>query len=229
MDTELQSTRAQFSEVTASAPSTAGHVNKVHYLSSPSSAHDLDTPRGAEYIGGDGIPTGAWASGLFDCFDNLMPNCFMVTFCPCVALAQLTTRLGISSYKVALSLLLLAALVQLAMIVLALATAKEGHNAYNKTYTYPSDPHDKEVNGVYLVIALALQGLLIGYIWRLRVRTRSRFQLPGSALTDCISSWFCSCCAIAQLRTHVRCYQPGSCTLAAPDVLQAYPGKSYAV
>ncbi|OWZ21757.1 PLAC8 motif-containing proteins Hypothetical protein [Phytophthora megakarya] len=201
-----QSTRAQFTQVTT--PGDLAQVNTVNHLPSPSMALELDTPRTMEVVAGDGIPTGAWAAGLFDCFDNLMPNCFMVTFCPCVALAQLSTRLGVASYKVMLSLLLFVTAVELTTFTLIWATA---------------------ANGTFVIITLIVQMLLFVYIWQLRSKMRMRFQLPGNAATDCLSSWFCSCCTVAQLRTHVRCYQPGNCAFGAPDVLQAYPGKSYAV
>lgn len=223
-DMDPKSTRAQFTQVTTPGDLAPMHVNRVNHLPSPSIALELDTPRTVEVVAGDGIPTGAWAAGLFDCFDNLTPNCFMVTFCPCVALAQLSTRLGVASYRVVLSLLLFVTAVELTMFMLIWTTADEDDDSSDEYYS-----NDKAVNGTFVVITLIVQMLLFVYIWQLRTKTRTQFQLPGNAATDCLSSWFCSCCTVAQLRTHVRSYQPGSCTFGAPDVLQAYPGKSYAV
>ncbi|RMX63057.1 hypothetical protein DD238_007081 [Peronospora effusa] len=216
------SSHADFMEMTTPSDAVPKYVNNVNHMPSPSMALDLDTPRTVEVVTSDGIPTGAWASGLFDCFDNLMPNCFMVTFCPCVAIAQLSTRLGVASYRVILSLLLFVMTMELTTFGFVWTTGDD----------YDHDTNDdvlKVANSAFVLITLIIQMLLFVYIWLLRSKTRKLFQLPGNAMTDCLSSWFCSCCTVAQLRTHVRCYQPGSCTFRAPDVLQAYPGKSYAV
>ncbi|CAH0516306.1 unnamed protein product [Peronospora belbahrii] len=217
------STRAEFAQVTTPGMLAPMYVNNVNHLPSPSKVLELDTPRTVEMVPGDGIPTGAWASGLFDCFDNLVPNCFMVTFCPCVALAQLSTRLGIASYRVILSLLIFVMAVELLMFALIWTTPHEndGHDS--------NEGYEQLADDTFVVITVLVQMLLLVYIWQLRTKTRAQFQLPGNAVTDCVSSFFCSCCTLAQLRTHVRSYQPGSCSFRAPDVLQAYPGKSYAV
>ncbi|KAG7390756.1 hypothetical protein PHYPSEUDO_006875 [Phytophthora pseudosyringae] len=232
-DMDPKSTRAQFTQLPTPGELAPAHVSPVNHVPSPSMALEMDTPRTVEFVAGDGIPTGAWAAGLFDCLENLTPNCFMVTFCPCVALAQLSTRLGVASYKVALSLLLFVTAVELVMFTLIWATAEDDDDSsdeyYSYNWTHRNGSHDREVDGTFVVITLFMQMLLCAYIWQLRFKTRTRFQLPGNAATDCLSSWFCSCCTVAQLRTHVRSYQPGSCTFGAPDVLQAYPGKSYAV
>lgn len=182
---------------------------------------------------GAGIPTGAWAAGLFDCLDNMMPNCFMVTLCPCVALAQLSTRLGVASYRLVLGLLLLVTALEITSFALVWTMSDDDDDSSDGSYYFYGWEHSGHsgnavANGTFAVLTLLVQMLLFVYIWQLRVKTRTRFQLPGNAATDCLSSWFCSCCTVAQLRTHLRCYQPGDCSWG-PDVLQAYPGKSYAV
>jgi len=213
-DMDPKSTRAQFTEVITPGELRSTHVN---HLPSPSVALELDTPRNVEMVAGDGVPTGAWAAGLFDCFDNL----------PCVALAQLSTRLGVASYRVVLSLLLFVTVLELTMFTLIWTSTD--HDTYYYSWEGRNYHHHDVANGTFAIITILVQILLFVYIWQLRSKTRARFQLPGSTATDCLSSWFCSCCTVAQLRTHVRCYQPGSCAFGAPDVLQAYPGKSYAV
>ncbi|KAG6619539.1 uncharacterized protein IUM83_18938 [Phytophthora cinnamomi] len=229
-DMDPQSTRAQFTKVATPGEPDAKCVN--NHLPSPSMALELDTPRAMEVVAGNGIPTGAWAAGLFDCFDNLMPNCCMVTLCPCVALAQLSTRLGVASYRLILGLLLLVTAVELTMFAIVSTTDYEDSSDGSGSgyYYYAWEHRDRSLAySSFVVITLLVQMLLFVYIWQLRIKTRTRFQLPGNAASDCLSSWFCSCCSVAQLRTHVRCYQPGDCSFGAPDVLQAYPGKSYAV
>ena len=39
-----------------------------------------------------GIPTGEWSSGMFDCFQNLVPSCILSFFCPCIMWAQIVVR-----------------------------------------------------------------------------------------------------------------------------------------
>ncbi|TDH72434.1 hypothetical protein CCR75_004448 [Bremia lactucae] len=226
---DLQSTRAHFMQVSTSTNSTLNHASEVSHILSPPSALNLSTPRVPDFIAGDGILIGAWASGLFDCFGNVMPNCIMVSFCPFVALAQLSTRLGAVSYTLVLSLLLCAASMQLLMLTVAWNTAGSYYESTDKLDSGFNKTHGEGSNGFFVIVAIVLQMMLFNYIWHLRVKTRRRFQLPGSAVTDCLSSWCCSCCTVDQLRTHVRCYEPGKFTFKAPDVLQAYPGKTCAV
>eukprot|EP00644_Phytophthora_capsici_P004725 jgi/Phyca11/110914/e_gw1.19.616.1 len=45
---------------------------------------------------------GSWLVGLCGCCTDVIPNCCMVTFCPCVSLAQISTRLGVTSYCIGL-------------------------------------------------------------------------------------------------------------------------------
>ncbi|CAH0477630.1 unnamed protein product [Peronospora belbahrii] len=45
------------------------------------------------------IKIGEWETSLcFGCFKHCVPNCCMVTFCPCVTQAQISSRLGMASY-----------------------------------------------------------------------------------------------------------------------------------
>lgn len=44
-----------------------------------------------------GITTGKWEIGFCGCFKDVVPNCCMVSFCPCVTFAQITVRLGTGS------------------------------------------------------------------------------------------------------------------------------------
>ncbi|KAG2865139.1 hypothetical protein PC113_g3948 [Phytophthora cactorum] len=43
------------------------------------------------------LMTGSWLVGLCGCCTDLIPNCCMVTFCPCISLAQISKRLGVTS------------------------------------------------------------------------------------------------------------------------------------
>lgn len=39
-----------------------------------------------------GIPTGAWSSSLFGCFNNVIPSCVLSFFCPCIMWGQIVVR-----------------------------------------------------------------------------------------------------------------------------------------
>ncbi|RLN45198.1 hypothetical protein BBJ29_010043 [Phytophthora kernoviae] len=50
----------------------------------------------------DEFTRGQWAVGFWDCFTDLMPNCFMVTCCSCISMAQISARLGVTTFSTAL-------------------------------------------------------------------------------------------------------------------------------
>lgn len=106
-----------------------------------------------------------------------MPNCLMVTFCPCVSLAQVLSRLGMMNFTTAL-------LMSLLLGALAAFTGGIG----------------------YIVFAI--------WIWSARSKTRERFQIPGGSCEDYCAACCCGCCALAQIATHIKSYQAGSCSFA---------------
>ncbi len=69
---------------------------------------------------------------------------------------------------------------------------------------------------------MAVSLLVFLAFWQLRTKVREKFQLPGSPLEDLCVLCFCSCCALAQMATHVKSYKPGSCDFGPPDELPAY-------
>ncbi|KAF4043687.1 PLAC8 family [Phytophthora infestans] len=50
---------------------------------------------------------GKWEVGFCDCFKHCVPNCLMTSCCPCVTLAQISSRLGMMPFKFALLLSIL--------------------------------------------------------------------------------------------------------------------------
>ncbi|RLN88114.1 hypothetical protein BBJ28_00015769 [Nothophytophthora sp. Chile5] len=232
-DMDPKSTRAQFTKVVTPGDSTeVPYAVKVNHLPSPAGAMDLDTPRTMDVVRGDGIPSGAWAAGLFDCFQHCVPNCLMVTFCPCVALAQVSARLGVASFGLALGVLLLLMVVELVMFIFiwtseshSISSEDEGY--YNYGWQHhghsSSSSSDTTVNGTFVAITLLVQVLVFLFIWQLRAKARSWFQLPGNVMTDCLSSWFCPCCTVAQLATHLPAIAPNALKEDEPNSsLQKY-------
>lgn len=128
---------------------------------------------------GDYIKTGEWEEGLCGCCSSCVPNCCMVSFCPCVSVAQVAKRLRIAPYIVAL-----------------LAS--------------------------FLSIFAGVGILHCIFVWQLRSKTRDLFQIPGSCCGDCCAATFCSCCALAQVASHVKSYEPGACDFGPPDTLPGF-------
>lgn len=124
----------------------------------------------------DEIRTGAWDADICGCCTHVVPNCCMVTFCPCVSMAQIAKRLGIASY----------------------------------------------IEGLLGSFLLIYFGLGCFCVWHLRATARDKFQLPGSCCEDCFVSVCCSCCATAQLATHVKSYKPGDCSFGEPSTLPGF-------
>ncbi|EQC25046.1 hypothetical protein SDRG_17067, partial [Saprolegnia diclina VS20] len=45
---------------------------------------------------------GEWTVGIFGCFTDVIPNCCMAFWCPCVSLAQIVHRIGLGAYTTGL-------------------------------------------------------------------------------------------------------------------------------
>ncbi|EEY54307.1 PLAC8 family protein [Phytophthora infestans T30-4] len=145
-----------------------------------------------------GVMVGAWSVDFWGCCDILIPNCCMVTFCPCVSLAQISARLGVAPYRRVLVIFLL----------LTLAEVIAG------------------LNPVQSWTITIVRAIFFAYIWHLRQTTRRLFQIPGGPCGDCWSSFCCSCCTMAQIATHIKSYKPGDCSFGPLDVLPPYTGQT---
>lgn len=98
---------------------------------------------------------------------------------------------------------------------------------YNKaTNTYTINPYVGSTAGhsglVFALLMTAGQLVFRVMIWQARKKACQRFQIPGSFIGDGCATYFCSCCAIAQLATHVKSYTPGACNIMPPDVLPPF-------
>lgn len=49
-----------------------------------------------------------------------------------------------------------------------------------------------------------------------------RFRIRGSSFGDCEVATCCSCCALAQVATHIKSYKPGSYSFGPPDTLLGF-------
>ena len=141
----------------------------------------------------NGLTTGVWSAGLFSCCDSIVPNCCMSFCCPCFSLAQITSRLGLYGFY--------PTLIFFAILYVVTGVAESAKIIW--------------LGGIsWMVIFIAL--------FALRSQFRKIFALPGSCCGDCCASFFCSCCTIAQMATHAKSYEKGSCQFGPPATLPGY-------
>uniref|UniRef100_K3X1J1 Uncharacterized protein n=1 Tax=Globisporangium ultimum (strain ATCC 200006 / CBS 805.95 / DAOM BR144) TaxID=431595 RepID=K3X1J1_GLOUD len=202
----------------------------------------------------NGIRVAVWGTDFFNCFQNLVPNCCMATFCPCVSLARITSRLSLYRYKNVLCGLLAVAIVQVLILIVTFAqvhgsdrsamalsekdprykpwlTQSEAKSAHASTdsdddsYDHDRSFHD-DISSLaaspWGVFSIVLSFVYILTAWKLRMKIRERFQIPGSWLGDLLLSCFFPVCSIAQMSTHVKSYKPRKCDFGPTDVLPAY-------
>ncbi|GMF17964.1 unnamed protein product [Phytophthora lilii] len=181
-------------------------------------AHAPNTPV-QPGLNDQGVMVGAWSADFWGCCDMLIPNCCMVTFCPCVSLAQISERLGVAPYR---RTLVIFVLLVAAEIVAALYPSSSS-GWYRSSSRY-SDDDDRRSNPVQSWIITIVRAIFFVYIWHLRQTTRRLYHIPGGPCGDCWASCCCSCCAIAQIATHIKSYKPGDCGFGPPDVLPPYTG-----
>ncbi|OQR86103.1 hypothetical protein ACHHYP_10971 [Achlya hypogyna] len=145
----------------------------------------------------NGIVTGRWKISIFGCFDTCVPNTIMVTFCPCVTIAQVTTRIG--AYGTYLHVLLAAFFVYIWYLISCFVKAS----------------WLRSISGI-------LGFLMFLFLWHLRYKVRVMFRIPSTLFEDALCSLFCSCCSLAQIATHVEAYTPGECAFEARATLPGY-------
>jgi len=121
----------------------------------------------------------------------------MAIFCPCVSIAQVVARLGISVYVRTLVLL---GVVHITCTVCSLVGTPEGR-----------------------AVAIVLGLMMWFYLIKLRMQIREIFHIPGSCIGDSCSTLWCSFCSIAQMASQVDAYDTGNCNFSAKDILPGYP------
>ncbi|ETM53061.1 hypothetical protein L914_03430 [Phytophthora nicotianae] len=215
-----------------------------HYVKSNRSGGSDSVPYAAHVDttapGTSGIDNslGTWSTGLFGCFTHPIPNCAMVTFCPCVSVAQVASKLEVmekfsakfrlTPYWIALFSSLVVVVGQYVMLALfinqvsVIITSDSVVWGYIK-YKYHHWGED-DTWYIYLILAAVCYVLFSVTVWQLRAKTRSQFQIRGNWCEDCWSSLWCPCCTLAQTATQAQSYTPGSCSFGPPqaDTLPAY-------
>ncbi|KAG6619559.1 PLAC8 family protein [Phytophthora cinnamomi] len=171
-----------------------------------------------------GVMVGAWSADFWGCFDSMFPNCCMVTFCPCVSLAQISERLGVAPYRRTLVVFLLLVAAEIAAGLYPSKSSSSSSSEWNSSTSTSRrySNHSSDSNPIQSWVIVIVRGIFIAYVWHLRQTTRRVFRIPGGACGDCWSSFCCSCCAMAQIATHIKSYKPGDCSFGPPDVLPPY-------
>ncbi|KAG7396878.1 hypothetical protein PHYBOEH_001635 [Phytophthora boehmeriae] len=213
-----------------------------HYIKSNRSADPDGTPYAA-HVDNAGNPnqrarSGDWDVGLFGCFNDLVPNCAMVTFLPCVSVAQTASKLEImekmsakfrlTPYWFALVPALLVVVAQYVMLALFINQVAVIFSSDSVVWGYIKYKYnhwgENETWYIYLILTGVFYVLFAIIVWQLRAQARDQLGLQGNWFGDCWTSLWCPCCALAQTATQVKSYTPGSCSFGPPaaDTLPAY-------
>jgi Cys-rich protein (TIGR01571 family) len=190
-------------------------------------------PQHDETHDANGIRKGAWSAELCGCFTDCVPNCCMATILPFISLAQIAHRVNVARYSVVLITFLVLYLAALGLAAFSFAASVNSiqENSDNISNAIRNNSNNVELkvsssaNGfgsVAQVISFIVSLIYVLLIWQLRSKIRERFDIPGSCCLDYCCVWWCSCCTIAQMATHVKSYKPGSCDFGPPDMLPAY-------
>ncbi|OQS00681.1 PLAC8 family protein [Achlya hypogyna] len=163
----------------------------------------------------NGLVVGRWKAEIFGCFTDLVPNCIMATFCPCISLAQVLHRLGLYTFN---NTLIVFGVLYGAYLISSMLASQ-----VHQTCTYDGLvlTCTSGVNiWIYVCTAITLAMSIVHMT--VRGRVRNLFQIPGTVLEDCLCAFFCGCCSIAQMATHTDAYTAGQCAFGPKDVLPGY-------
>ncbi|KAG6622970.1 PLAC8 family protein [Phytophthora cinnamomi] len=160
---------------------------------------------------------GNWDVAFFGCFSSLVPNCFMSTICPCVAIAQIQARLGNCYVKALYGHG--SAMFGLLVCCVLFTT----HSIDNQDNQLPSAAlHTRHSSGgqqvLFLCGAAFFYLVYAANVCHLRARVRKEFQIDGNCGNDCVVAICCPPCAIAQMASQTQSYTPAiwSSTLQPP-------------
>lgn len=197
-----------------------------------------------------GVRLGAWSAGLWQCTQHCIPNGLTAAIVPWISMAQISSRLELCSFRKAALSLSAIALLQYFTVLLARSNSVDyegsdddtiwvtdvkgssqfkGHGYDSRHRAMEADASVANGTRAFLSSPWGVLNLLLGLVlvcvtWRLRMVTRKRYQIPGSACQDALASLCCQCCTLAQIATHVKSYKPGQCDFGPPpvDVLPGY-------
>jgi len=147
-------------------------------------AEQPSTRRFASYSNHD---EGKWKDGLFDCCSQCSPSCCMATWCPCVILGQMYQKTRQGKCRNIAGGFILGMLVY-AVLVEFLPDAATSICSIFTMWLF--------------ILTCALRSVI-----------RKQKDIDGSDMDDCCVSFWCTCCAIAQMARQTynytkRCHCP---------------------
>lgn len=163
------------------------------------------------------IPVGRWKDGLCDCcrFGCCHPACCNAFWCPLILLGQVMTRLKLTwlasegTAAQASKTFRIMMIITVTYIVLSQAYAAVlNATASTDAYGHPSTAY---VVTYYVGEALRLTYFvfLVCLVIRTRRHIRQKYRIPEGdcgGCDDCCSSFWCACCAVAQMARHTADY-----------------------
>ncbi|KAG7395025.1 hypothetical protein PHYBOEH_004352 [Phytophthora boehmeriae] len=151
----------------------------------------------------NGLRMQMWTTDLHDA-DLRTAYYWWACCCPCVPLSQLETRLGLNSCGTGLAVNLAAYLGRALFLVLSLLSLFKGNFG-----TF----------GIFLALFVGSGIVVAQRVTRVRLVTRERLDIAGSAKDDRIMGFCRSASAIRQMAVQLKCDQVH---FGAPSTLQAY-------
>lgn len=147
---------------------------------------------------------GAWQVELFcGCFDS-WSSCLVPSFAPFIGIGEAAMAVMGSAGAIALCIFCVIVVGMDIEIVSGFASGRETESqvVYDGSYwTTLTTTSYRPIfsRNLSLLAFIYLNGVLV-----VRSYFRNKLRIPGSKYTDCIAACFCSCCAVAQMRTHVK-------------------------
>ncbi|KDO19097.1 hypothetical protein SPRG_15576 [Saprolegnia parasitica CBS 223.65] len=168
-------------------------------------------------VDANGLVVGRWKADICGCFTDLVPNCCMACWCPCVSLAQTVHRVGLYTYANALLVL---------VIIFGASYVTTGLSSFfrDTSCTYYSGGLTvcATTMSFWGYISSVCEIVSIAIIMLARMKIRGMFQIPGNACEDCLCAFFCSCCSVAQMATQTDSYTPNDCNFGPKETLRGY-------
>ena len=155
------------------------------------------------------VETGDWKYGAFDCCNECYPRTMIAWWLPCISLGQISHRVGVASFTFVATFFGLFFAIECFFDINVFYANATGRVLIRSKIVY------KYYNIITLVVAVAFAL----FIWHLRNHIRQRYNIEGSACSDCLLACCCQCCALAQMASQVDLYESGECALGPPDQL----------
>ncbi|GMF48071.1 unnamed protein product [Phytophthora fragariaefolia] len=169
-----------------------------------------------------------WDVPFFGCLSSIIPNCFMSTLCPCVAIAQIQAKLG-NSYQTAL-LSYGSSIFGLVVCIILFISHSTTTDVVERRSPNDGEPHavERSSSGRQIIFLCGAAFFVLFYAFSLclvRMRVRNQFEIKGNVGVDCLVSMCCAPCTVAQMASQVQSYTPGSCSFQqhGVDTLPGYP------